>query len=177
MVKINSRSIQTKVLRDMQSRIANGMSLQKAAENAHIVSTSTAKRWWSIWIDCRRLPCDVKIKYYRENVNVVWNQARDDELRNIINKCHVLYLDEIAEKLNRKFDHVFTVPSISLRLAHLKITRKVVYEKASQQIDYERQQFLYVLRQVLEREQIWLFLWMKVIKTEKQPEENMGAPL
>ena len=111
------------------------------------LSSRQIRRWYKHWETFKQLPSDTKAKHSLQlRYTVNWTPQRDSALVLLVEKHPVWYLDEFADKLESMFHAKFTVSSISARLRKLKYSRKVVYEKALQQIAEHSRGFVETMR-------------------------------
>ena len=93
------------------------------------------------FVDLGELPADKKKGKDTVNYTKQWTPAADAELRLIVTRSSVLYLDEIATLLKDAGNLSgarYNMTSISRRLRQLSFSRKVVHEKATQAIAAEK---------------------------------------
>jgi len=116
---------------------------------------------WNYFVDLGELPADKKEGKDTINYTKQWTQAADAELRLIVKKTPVLYLDEIATLLKDsgyRNGARYIVTSISKRLRQLSFSRKVVHEKAIQAIAAEKVGFINTLWTVLSKPEMAIFI-------------------
>ena len=141
------------------------MSIRRAAEHVSAqmqllsVSKRTIHRWYSHWLAFNMLPCETPKTYLKSHRGTVFSNESLQALKHIVDECPVLYLDEIAKKLKLLFNKKFGIKSISVALrVELKYSRKVVYEKASQQIARDKENFIATLRFHLKNPEMAIFV-------------------
>lgn len=163
-MKFNRRVIQLKVIEQMSKlcsdRFDNSIPIQTAAkivskesndpiitasrgQDLIIICSRTCVRWYNLWLDFGMLPCDIKYKYLRKQ-NSNWNDPNSTVvLKSIVDNCPILYLDEISKELYIRLNIKFSGHQISTRLRKtLGYSRKIVYEKASQQVRKDKNNFI-----------------------------------
>jgi len=118
----------------------------------------TIRRWYNHWLDYNELPCESSKNVFRKWKHVL-GEAEDVELKRIVDANPTLYLDEISAELQRIVKKGFSMSSISRRLrGRLGYTRKVIYEKASQQQSVQREGFIANMRHLLENPEMAIFI-------------------
>ena len=168
MVKHNSRSLQTGIITKMDElchlQLPDPLPIEVAAyrvsnmPSLYKVSQSCCKRWYTHWLQFDMLPCYTPSDFTKR-VSVAWNVASLAELKRIVDICPVLYLDEIARKLKTNLNLRFSAPSISKALRrHLHYSRKVVYDKASQQIAKDKDDFISTMKHYLQTPDMAIFI-------------------
>ena len=144
------------------AKIASGEDVEnspKRSEDAWMtIGWRQITRWYCHWLDFGALPCQTNPKFM-EKYNTMWNEDRDAALKRIVDKCPVLYLDEIVKLLEEEFGAVFGASSVSCRLRNtLGYTRKVVYEKACQQVSRDKMNFIDAMRLHLDNAEMAIFI-------------------
>jgi hypothetical protein len=153
-------SIRRAALKVSGERNEFGESDERQSERALMkVSARTVERYYKLWIDFRILPCQEKKKKPKKKAILLWNSNDDKVLKAVVDKCPVLYLDEISKILKTKLKKKFTTQEISKRLrGPLGYSRKVVYEKASQQVATDKSQFLEALEFYVKHPEMAIFV-------------------
>lgn len=123
------------------------------------ITRRTATRWYKFWLDFGCLPCESNHKYKRIGTDTLWSPVVDKRLKKIVDACPVFYLDEISDILKMEFMRNFSCKEISKRLRFtLKYSRKIIYEKASQQIALEQNNFIRAMRVHLRNPAMAIFI-------------------
>ena len=171
MPKYNDRKQQTTTITAMH-RLCNldllhPMSIDAAATQLSTIgrasglsdmSQTTYRRWYTHWSVFAMLPCDTPAKYI-SNTSATWTTVSLAELKRVVDTCPVLYLDEIASKLKTTLGLKFSAISISRALRRkLHYSRKLVYEKASQQIAEDKDDFIAALKLYLATPDMAIFV-------------------
>ncbi len=104
------------------------------------------------------LLCDVP-----RNLNSIirssWTVVALSQLKSIIDTNPSLYLDEIRSMLKKSTNKTFSLSSICRAIkVRLKYSRKVMYEKASQQALREKDDFIAILTQYLSTPEMAIFV-------------------
>jgi transposase len=127
-------------------------------------SSQQIRRIYNYWTDFGALPCDkYKTGGYRKRKqrkdNSQWSAAALVVLKTIIDNCPVLYLDEISKLIQTKLKIKFSSSSISKALRHkLRYSRKVVYEKATQQLARDKFNFIETMRFYIQKPEMAIFI-------------------
>ena len=134
-------------------------SIRQSPKSLVRISNRTVIRWWKHWMAYGMLPCSTSKKMMKECKSTTWTDARIAELKRIIDDCPVLYLDEISTMLLNSTGQKFSRKSISLALRlKLRYTRKIVYEKASQQILSEKALFVDSMNLYIQKPEMAIFV-------------------
>jgi hypothetical protein len=121
-------------------------------------SKRTCVRLYSQWQDLHMLPCDVPRKL-NSTITSSWTVAALSQLKSIIDSNPTLYLDEIRSMLKKSTNKTFSLSSICRAIkVRLKYSRKVVYVKASQQIQREKDEYIATLKQYLTIPEMAIFV-------------------
>ena len=111
MTKINQSSIQSRIISQMDRYcreyrwtahkaavyISKG---SRSSGSIQSISHCTVKRWYSLWLDTLQLPSKTSPKFKLRSA-AIWNAEILSKLKEIVDTCPVLYLDEISEKLEQ----------------------------------------------------------------------------
>ena len=184
-VAYRDREFQTKIISEMVELLGDAgergdlpkMSIQKAgkqvsgesdptgprrsADSFITISYRTCERWYEHWLDFKQLPCDTNLKWRQHRrMYSPWPQAHLDALKEIVDSCPVLFLDEIGRHLSTRLKgKKFSYGSISKALRFgLRYSRKVVYEKATQQVQRQREEFTETLNVLLESPEMAIYV-------------------
>jgi len=126
------------------------------------ISSRQVQRIYNYWLDYGALPCDKFGKYLKRrkgSKKSKWDDAADAKLKQIVDECPVLYLDEISKKLKAALNKKFSSKDISVRLRKkLKYSRKVVYEKATQQIKRDKLDYIAETRYHIKKPEMAIFI-------------------
>ena len=123
------------------------------------LSSESIRKTYSYYLKFGFLPSKTPKSYF-DNYVTSWNQEEIDYLKQIVDDNPVLYIDEMATELKEHFHNKsFSKTSISKVLRKtLKYSRKVVYEKASQAISRQKNEFIEALKHYLKTPEMALFI-------------------
>lgn len=174
MPSIGRRSFQTAVITRVvnilgencaESRTLHSVAMQIEAESADSlvrVSWRTVTRYYNIWLNFKQLPmdCHGNWKWKKGRKSLIWGTQELNSLRAIIDKCPVLFLDEIRDLLHLKHPNKsFSTSSISYAIqTKLKYSRKIVYEKATQQVAQDKENFIRTMREYIVKPEMAIFI-------------------
>ena len=178
MTVIGQRSIQAKVIKEMtlltHEDKLDPWSIHRAARHVSgdddplsprcspralvTIGTRQVERWYNIWMQFGYLPCELP-KIYLVEFETRWSSFHDKALKKIVDDCPVLYLDEIAADFLKVTGRKFSMSSISRRLRFkLRYSRKVIYEKATQQLAREKSNFIATMRFYIKKPEMAIFV-------------------
>ena len=122
------------------------------------ITSTTFYRWYNDWLSFHLLPCDIQGKWERKSNNQ-WDDGADNALKNIVDNCPVLYLDEMATELKAAVGKKFSCSEISKRLRRkLGYSRKLVYEKSSQAIQSDKDNFVEAIKLYITKPEMAIFV-------------------
>ena len=116
---------------------------------------------WNYFVDLGELPADKKEGKDTVNYTKQWTPAADVELRSVVTRRPVLYLDEIATILRDSGNlngARYSMTYISRRPRQLSFSRKVVHENATQAIAAKKAGFINTLWTALAKPEMAIFI-------------------
>jgi transposase len=103
------------------------------------------------------MPCERK-RSWEKQYKSKWTAKSDITLKKIVTDNPVFYLDEMKRSLKAILSISFSTSQISVRLRKLGFSRKVVYEKATQQIATDKSNFIDALNFHLKSPEMAIFI-------------------
>ncbi len=127
-----------------------------AIDSLFTISESSCRKYYNYYVRFGSVPGE---GYHLEKrASVTWTERNSSILRRIIDAKPYLYLDEVGDLLYNEISIKISYQSISTQLKKMKYTRRVMYEKAMQQIAKEKEDFTDSLKFHLSRPEMAIYV-------------------
>jgi hypothetical protein len=173
MRQIGKLSVQRCVVREMAIYTAEGMSKNKASskvrrETNDVPNTTgirQIKRWYAHALEYLEVPEETEIRLGKgwkaklTRSDYQWSELHSAKLLSLLDDTPVLYLTELSDLLFEWDDSVrHSISSISVHLRSKGWSRQRIYEKACQQVEEQKVEYLKALKELVTHPEMLLML-------------------
>jgi transposase len=125
-------------------------------------SMSTLQRWFKHYLQMGLVPATTHLMWGRKwktrGAFVLYSAFETDALLAYLEKQPILYLDEMVAFMKIRFDKPCSLQCMSSTLRRIGLTRKKVYEKASQALQVRKDVFVSAMRSMAKKPEMLLFI-------------------
>ncbi len=126
------------------------------------VGVKTLTRWFKFYLDMGMVPAYIAKKFGRKwrtkGGSAIFTETEVAEFELWLEKEPVMYLDEMVDFMKLRFHKSCSLSCMSRLLKSRGLTRKKVYEKASQAIQFRKDLFVSALRSSVTSPEMALFI-------------------
>jgi transposase len=169
MVKKSVRNIQYKIVNRIDELVnpkyglnwsirkaAREICSENGANSLYSINESSCIRYYKCYLQFGSVPAEGYHLMKRNSIK--WTNRNIAILKRIVDAQPYLYLDEITDLLYEEVGIKFSYQSISTQLKKMKYTRKVMYEKAMQQIAKDKEEFIETCRLNIIRPEMAIYI-------------------